>query len=84
MPLWCTISRCRACLVLSVLALAFPGYLKKFTVSYYLQALVPHAMPNDNVISLIQGIFHENPSLPQALFFDRFGQIVDGVKLERL
>lgn len=48
-------------------ALAFPGYLKKFTVAYYLQALVPHAMPNDNVISLIQGIFRENPSLPQAL-----------------
>jgi ABC-type transport system involved in multi-copper enzyme maturation permease subunit len=51
------------------IALAFPGYLKKFTVAYYLQALVPHAMPNDNVVSLIQGIFHENPSLPQALFW---------------
>jgi ABC-2 type transport system permease protein len=50
-------------------ALAFPGYLKKFTVAYYLQALVPHAMPNDNVVSLIQGIFRENPSLPQALFW---------------
>ena len=25
-----------------------PGYLKKFTVAYYLQALVPHAMPNDS------------------------------------
>jgi ABC-type transport system involved in multi-copper enzyme maturation permease subunit len=50
-------------------ALAFPGYLKKLTVAYYLQALVPHAMPNDNVLSLIQGIFHENPSAPQALFW---------------
>jgi ABC-2 type transport system permease protein len=48
-------------------ALAFPGYLKKFTVAYYLQALVPHAMPNDNVISLIQGIFRESPSLTQSL-----------------
>jgi len=48
-------------------ALAIPGYLRKFTVAFYLQALVPHAMPNDNVISLIQGIFRENPSLPQAL-----------------
>ena len=48
-------------------ALAFPGYLKKFTVAYYLQALVPHAMPNDNVISLIQGIFRESPSLAQSL-----------------
>ena len=44
-------------------ALAFPGYLKKFTVAYYLQALVPHAMPNDSVVSLIQGIFRETPSL---------------------
>jgi ABC-2 type transport system permease protein len=51
------------------IALAFPGYLKKFTVAYYLQALVPHAMPSDNVISLIQGIFRENPSLPEALFW---------------
>ncbi len=50
-------------------ALAFPGYMKKFTVAYYLQALVPHAMPNDNVISLIQGIFHENPSLSASLFW---------------
>ena len=50
-------------------ALAFPGYLKKFTVAYYLQALVPHAMPSDNVISLIQGIFRENLSLTEALFW---------------
>ncbi len=50
-------------------ALAFPGYLKRFTVAYYLQALVPHAMPSDNVISLIQGIFRENPSLMQSLLW---------------
>jgi ABC-type transport system involved in multi-copper enzyme maturation permease subunit len=48
-------------------ALAFPGYLKKFTVAYYLQAMVPHAMPNDSVVSLIQGIFHETPSLGVSL-----------------
>ena len=48
-------------------ALAFPGYLKKFTVAYYLQAMVPHAMPNDSVVSLIQGIFHETPSLGESL-----------------
>ena len=50
-------------------ALAFPGYLKRFTVAYYLQSLVPHAMPNDNIVSLIQSFFHESPSLPQALFW---------------
>jgi ABC-type transport system involved in multi-copper enzyme maturation permease subunit len=50
-------------------ALAFPGYLKKFTVAYYLQALVPHAMPNDNALSMIQGIFRENPPLAVSLFW---------------
>jgi ABC-type transport system involved in multi-copper enzyme maturation permease subunit len=50
-------------------ALAFPGYLKKFTVAYYLQALVPHAMPDDNALSLIQGIFRENPPLWVSLFW---------------
>jgi ABC-2 type transport system permease protein len=49
------------------MALAFPGYLKKFTVAYYLQAMVPHAMPNDTVVSLIQGIFRETPSLGESL-----------------
>lgn len=44
-------------------ALAFPGYLKRFTVAYYLQGLVPHAMPSDSVMSLVQGIFRESPSL---------------------
>ena len=50
-------------------ALAFPGYLKKFTIAYYLQAMVPHAMPNDGVVSLIQGIFRESPGLFTSLFW---------------
>src|SRR3954470_551555 len=50
-------------------ALAFPGYLKKFTIAYYLQALVPHAMPNDNALSLIQGIFRETPPLTTSLLW---------------
>jgi len=48
-------------------ALAFPGYLKRFTIAYYIQALVPHAMPSDNAISLIQGIFRESPGLFASL-----------------
>ncbi|CAN5815514.1 hypothetical protein BH24ACI5_BH24ACI5_01340 [soil metagenome] len=48
-------------------ALLFPGYLKYFTVAYYLQALVPHAMPNDSTMSLIQNIFRETPSLATSL-----------------
>jgi ABC-type transport system involved in multi-copper enzyme maturation permease subunit len=50
-------------------ALAFPGYLKKFTIAYYLQALVPHAMPQDSVMSLIQGFFRETPGLGTSLFW---------------
>ena len=41
--------------------MALPGYLKQFTVAYYLQALVPHAMPSDGVASLLQGMFRETP-----------------------
>jgi ABC-type transport system involved in multi-copper enzyme maturation permease subunit len=49
--------------------LAFPGYLKQFTVMYYLQAIVPHAMPNDGVISLVQSLFRETPRLGISLFW---------------
>jgi ABC-2 type transport system permease protein len=45
------------------IAMAFPGYLKRFTVAYYLQGLVPHAMPNDGILSLVQGLFQESPTL---------------------
>ena len=41
--------------------LALPGYLKQLTIAFYLQALVPHAMPSDGVASLLQGMFRENP-----------------------
>lgn len=47
--------------------LALPGYLKQFTIAYYLQALVPHAMPSDGVASLLQGMFRETPSAAVCL-----------------
>lgn len=47
--------------------LVFPGYLKRFTLAYYLQGLVPQAMPNDSVVSLVQQIFRETPSLSSAV-----------------
>jgi ABC-type transport system involved in multi-copper enzyme maturation permease subunit len=50
-------------------ALAFPGYLKRFTIAYYLQGLVPHAMPGNSIISLVQGIFQESPGLGSSLFW---------------
>jgi ABC-type transport system involved in multi-copper enzyme maturation permease subunit len=42
-------------------ALFIPGYLRRFTVMYYLQALVPHAMPQDNALSILQSVFREVP-----------------------
>jgi len=47
--------------------LVFPGYLKRFTLAYYIQGLVPQAMPNDSVVSLVQQIFREIPSLGASL-----------------
>ena len=49
-------------------ALAFPGYMKQFTIAYYLQSLVPHAMPRDGVVSLLQGFFRDNPGPAASLF----------------
>jgi ABC-2 type transport system permease protein len=48
-------------------ALLFPGYLRYYTIAYYLQSLVPHAMPNDGALSMLQGLFKDNPSLWMAL-----------------
>jgi ABC-2 type transport system permease protein len=50
-------------------ALAFPGYLKQFTVMFYLQAMVPHAMPADGIVGAIQGLFRETPGLLTSLFW---------------
>jgi len=41
--------------------LAIPGSLKQFTIAFYMQGLVPHAMPSDGVTSMLQGLFRENP-----------------------
>jgi ABC-2 type transport system permease protein len=50
--------------------LVFPGYLKKFTIMYYLQALVPHAMPADGgIVSLMQGLFRDSPGIVASLFW---------------
>jgi len=39
----------------------FPGYLKRFTVAYYMQALVTHEMPQDSAVSLLMQVFRELP-----------------------
>jgi ABC-type transport system involved in multi-copper enzyme maturation permease subunit len=47
--------------------MAFPGYLKRFTVAYYVQGLVPHTMPQDGLLSLIQALVHESPTLASSV-----------------
>jgi hypothetical protein len=47
--------------------LLFPGYLRRLTVAYYLQALVPHAMPDDSAASLLLRILTEVPSVGASL-----------------
>jgi ABC-2 type transport system permease protein len=49
-------------------ALALPGYLKRFTVAFYTQGLVPHAMPQETVLSMLQSFFKESVSPTQAVF----------------
>jgi ABC-type Na+ efflux pump permease subunit len=49
------------------IALFVPGYLRRFTVAHYLQALVPHAMPQNDAVSAIQSLFSEPPSAASSL-----------------
>lgn len=47
-------------------AMALPGYMKRFTVAFYTQSLVPHAMPQDNLLSILQSVFKDNVSALQG------------------
>jgi ABC-type transport system involved in multi-copper enzyme maturation permease subunit len=47
--------------------LLFPGYLKRLTVAYYMQALVTHEMPQDSAVSLLMQVFREVPSVSVSL-----------------
>ena len=49
--------------------LLFPGYLKRATVAYYLQALVTHEMPQDSAVSLLMQVFREVPGVLTSLLF---------------
>ena len=53
-------------------ALLMPGYLRRFTIVYYLQSLVPHAVPAEGVTALLQAVFADVPGATvclAALFF---------------
>ena len=48
--------------------LLVPGYLKRATVAYYLQALVPHRMPADTTtISILTQVFGRFPSITASI-----------------
>lgn len=47
--------------------LLFPGYLKRLTVAYYLQALVTHEMPQDSAMNMLMQVFREVPSVATSL-----------------
>jgi ABC-type Na+ efflux pump permease subunit len=47
--------------------LLFPGYLKRLTVAYYLQALVPHTLPEDSSIMALLQAFTEVPGVASSL-----------------
>jgi ABC-type transport system involved in multi-copper enzyme maturation permease subunit len=47
--------------------LLFPGYLKRLTVAYYLQALVTHEMPQDSAVTTLMQVFNEVPSAGTSL-----------------
>ncbi len=44
-----------------------PGYLKRVTVAYYLQAFVRHEMPQDSPASALLQIFREIPAISTSL-----------------
>jgi ABC-2 type transport system permease protein len=50
-------------------AMALPGYMKRFTVAYYLQSLVPHAMPSEGVVTILQNMFRDTPPAPVSLMW---------------
>lgn len=43
------------------------GYLKRFTVIYYVQSLVPHAMPSESILGVLQALVADTPSLFTSL-----------------
>ena len=48
--------------------LVIPGYLRRFSVAYYLQGLVPQAMPtDDSTVSLLTSLFREFPPVGTSL-----------------
>jgi ABC-type transport system involved in multi-copper enzyme maturation permease subunit len=48
------------------MALVIPGYLRRTAIAFYIQSMVPHAMPSDGLLGLIQNLLPERVSLAVA------------------
>jgi ABC-type transport system involved in multi-copper enzyme maturation permease subunit len=44
------------------IAMLMPGYVRRFTLVYYLQGLVPHAIPSEGITSLLAYAFNDSPA----------------------
>jgi len=44
------------------IAMLMPGYVRRFTLVYYLQGLVPHAIPSEGIVSLLAYAFSDSPA----------------------
>jgi ABC-2 type transport system permease protein len=44
------------------IAMLMPGYVRRFTLVYYLQGLVPHAIPSEGITSLMAYAFSDSPA----------------------
>jgi ABC-2 type transport system permease protein len=53
-------------------AMLMPGYVRRFTIVYYLQGLVPHAIPSEGITSLLASVFSEVPSGATCVFWLAF------------
>jgi ABC-2 type transport system permease protein len=51
------------------IVMLIPGYLRRFTIAYYLQGLVPHAMPQDSTVSFLQSVLRDVPSAGVCLLW---------------
>jgi ABC-2 type transport system permease protein len=52
------------------LAMAMPGSMRSFTLAYYLQSLVPHAMPAEGgLVRALQSFFNDAPSTGASVFW---------------
>jgi hypothetical protein len=49
------------------IAMLMPGYIRRFTVVYYLQGLVPHTIPSEGIVSLLAYTFSDSPAASTCL-----------------